>query len=289
MPDILETDPKKGFVALPASVFDLDLSPGAFRTLAELCRMANLEGQCWPSLAQLGKRLGRSRAAVSGYIAELRDASLIETETQKMANGYNYRLRYCVIFWKSWRKQLSQSSERSVKPVERPLRTKNQSHKNQSPVDEISGELVPSWKDLVGRAPYPSFERWPSETLLATTRDRVATGKTDISADIIPAFEAFLHEKGIKPQSLCIEARRTLRSGLIYEHQVTHFISIMNNLWKPHWAKPPSATQLQRILKELPARNGPEAECKLLASYLKRWKTYSSSLSSRPSAAKVAA
>jgi len=117
VPDILEADPRKGFIALPMSVFDLNLTPGTFRNLAELCRMANAEGQCWPSLAQLGDRLGRSRATISGYIAKLRAAELIETETQKMANGYNYRLRYSVVVWKAWRKQLSRNARVETQPA----------------------------------------------------------------------------------------------------------------------------------------------------------------------------
>ena len=57
MSETIDCDPNRGFVAFPVALFDLDLSPGAFRTLAELCRMANKSGQCWPSLAQLGQRL----------------------------------------------------------------------------------------------------------------------------------------------------------------------------------------------------------------------------------------
>ncbi|MDC0136765.1 winged helix-turn-helix domain-containing protein, partial [Sulfitobacter sp.] len=56
-----------------------------------------------PPFAQLGRRLGRSRASVSAYIAELREAGVLTTQEQKMANGYNYRLRYTVTFWKEWR------------------------------------------------------------------------------------------------------------------------------------------------------------------------------------------
>ena len=118
MSEILDCDPNKGFVAFPVAVFDLELTPGAFRTLAELCRMANAEGQCWPSLAQVGRKLGRSRAAISGYIAELRDVGVITTEEQKMANGYNYRLRYTVTFWKEWRAGLGKSRKRAERTVQ---------------------------------------------------------------------------------------------------------------------------------------------------------------------------
>ena len=75
----------KGFVALPVGVLDMDLSPGAFRTLVELCRMANMEGYCWPSLTQLSDRLGRSKSAISGYLKELRGVGLVATEEQRTA------------------------------------------------------------------------------------------------------------------------------------------------------------------------------------------------------------
>ena len=288
MPDKLETDPKKGFIALPMSVFELDLTPGAFRTLAELCRMANADGQCWPSLAQLGDRLGRSRAAVSGYISELRDEGLIETETQKMANGYNYRLRYRVVFWAAWRKQLSQKTERSVKPAERPLRTKNQNHSNQSPAEAVMDDLVLSWKRCVGRAPYPAFDTWPSEELLEKSRS-VEQRPAIISADIIRSFTAFLEEKGISEALLSADARTWLGKHINHPKQVNAFIQALNDLWKPHWAKPPSLPQLKRLARSLPPQNTPAAQAKLLASYVKRWETHSQSLSLARSSAKVAA
>ena len=88
-------DPARGFVALPLDVLEIEMSPGAFRTLVEFCRMANSDGVCWPSLDQLGRPPGplprRRSAATSPSCATL---GLIETETQRTANGFNYRLRY---------------------------------------------------------------------------------------------------------------------------------------------------------------------------------------------------
>lgn len=288
MPDKLETDPKKGFVAFPMSVFDLDLTPGAFRTLAELCRMANLEGKCWPSLKQLGERLGRSRAAVSGYIAELRDAGLIETETQKMANGYNYRLRYRVVFWAEWRKQLGQTSERSVKPTERPLKTQNQSHLNQSPAKAGMDDLVLAWKGCVGRAPYPAFDTWPSEELLEKTALTDLSAPI-ISADIISEYADFLRRRGIDPTNMCQESRALLQLRLPDQQSMEAFLGALESEWKPHWAKPPTLTQIKRLLRSMPPQNSPAAQAKLLASYLKRWDIYAQSLSLAPGSAKVAA
>ena len=75
-------DPSRGFVALPLDVLEIEMSPGAFRTLVELCRMADSDGVCWASLEQIGTRLSRSRAAISGYVAELHELALIETESE---------------------------------------------------------------------------------------------------------------------------------------------------------------------------------------------------------------
>lgn len=93
MSETLKIDPSKGFVAIPAQVLDLEVSPGAFRVLIFLCNLANETGWCWPSLEQIGENIGRSKAAISGYIQELRDAAVIESVSQKMASGYNYRLK----------------------------------------------------------------------------------------------------------------------------------------------------------------------------------------------------
>jgi len=275
VPKSLDTDPKQGFVALPASLFDIDLTPGAFRTLAELCRMANREGQCWPSLKQLGERLGRSKAAISGYIAELRETNLLETETQTMANGYNYRLRYTVTFWKSWRSQLGQSPERSVKPVERPLRTKNQSHKNNTSLvcnfEKLN--LVKSWSKSVAAMAYPDFEAFPSEALIKATHDRLSLAKTTtISMDIALAFQQFMKEKGISLDSDdALSALCYLKKIPLTPLQTTSLMGKLADLWQPHWSKAPTPFQLSKLISSLPPDNSPEAEEKLLRSYLRRW------------------
>lgn len=293
MPNLLETDPKQGFVALPASLFDIDLTPGAFRTLAELCRMANREGQCWPSLKQLGERLGRSKAAISGYIAELRATDLLETETQTMANGYNYRLRYTVTFWKSWRAQLGQPSERSVKPVERPLKIKNHSHiNNTSPVGGFEKlELVRGWTDSVGTMSYPEFKSFPSQALIEATHRRLSQVADDpISTDIEGAFRQFMEEK-----SICLEneAARTalqyLRKTALAASQAATLMKNLTNLWQPHWSKPPTPYQLAKLISLLPHDNSPASEEKLLRSYLRRWDIYIQRLPSGAARPRVAA
>lgn len=286
MSEILEIDPKQGFVAFPVALFDLDLTPGAFRTLAELCRMANAEGQCWPSLGQLGRRLGRSRAAISGYIAELRELGVVETEEQRMANGYNYRLRYTLPFWKAWRarKTEGQPGERRVQPSERPLKTKNQSLlKQPSPSDEI--DLVADWKAAIRKAPYPAFEVWPSQNLIARTKVAASQAAAPpISADIGGALQAFFAKKqvAIAPDTLR-ESAAYLGKSLTSAEAVQAFIAALERDWQDHWRKPPNTFQLARMLKALAPQQGQASQIKLLKTYLRRWEIYCENL---PSGAK---
>ncbi len=296
MSEILDCDPNKGFVAFPVALFDLDLSPGAFRTLAELCRMANAEGQCWPSLAQLGRRLGRSRAAVSGYIAELRSVDVLFTEEQKMANGYNYRLRYTVTFWKKWRAGLGstrQKSERTVQQVERPLKTKNHNHiKQPVPKSESASKLLSGWKVAVGKAPYPDFSSWPSEALLAETQTaadkQIRPASRVISTDIAAALEQFLHKKGLTgrcPPDMADGLAPLLGSRAALDA----LLEALDVEWQPHWRKSPNLYQLTRLCRSLPTISDAGTEQKLLKSYLRRWKLYRGRLPSAAFPSKVAA
>jgi len=300
MSEILDCDPNKGFVAFPVALFDLDLSPGAFRTLAELCRMANTSGQCWPSLAQLGRRLGRSRASVSSYITELRAAGVLATEEQKMANGYNYRLRYTVTFWKEWRAGLSHGAkneatvaakpaERRVQPTERPLETKNHIHKNQQLCSRLP-ELVSEWVQLVGSAPYPEFAKWPSAALIARTEQKSAQTIQEqhlISADIARALQEFAHSKGVPdvPQETVGELIPHITSS----EQLDRIIGALSNCWKPHWKNPPNSYQILRLMKGLKGPDDPIDSHKLLKSYLRRWKLHQRRLPSAAISSKVAA
>lgn len=300
MSEIIDCDPNKGFVAFPVAIFDLDLTPGAFRTLAELCRMANVTGQCWPSLAQLGRRLGRSRAAVSGYITELRAAGVLRTEEQKMANGYNYRLRYTVTFWKSWRAGLSEGpkktqkpaapkTERRVQPSERPLRTKNHIHIKQQSSGDLTN-LVSGWKVSVGNAQYPDFSTWPTEDALAKTRAAIegtATTPTLISTDIARALDEFCSRARLKAVSG--EVVSEIEPYITSRPTLAALLGELEAQWQAHWKQPPNSYQLIRILKTLPPIHDTTTELKLLKSYLRRWKLHQRSLPSLAIRSKVAA
>ncbi|WP_298863994.1 helix-turn-helix domain-containing protein [uncultured Sulfitobacter sp.] len=300
MSKILNCDPNKGFVAFPVALFDLDLTPAAFRTLAELCRMANTSGQCWPSLAQLGRRLGRSRASISTYIAELREAGVLTTEEQKMANGYNYRLRYTVTFWKKWRAGLGaeqktdptpqhKEPERSVQPAVRPLKTKNHIHKKQQLVSDHSN-LADEWCKAVGNAPYPTFSRCPTEKMIHETQiyvENTAPSNPVISADIKAALKAFAQRREISEDF--DEAAEALVPLVTSKITLEVLIKALDASWQAHWKKPPNSFQLLRILKALPPSTDEATQQKLLKSYLRRWKLHLESLPSTTLHSRVAA
>ncbi len=300
MSEILNCDPNKGFVAFPVALFDLELTPGAFRTLAELCRMANISGQCWPSLAQLGRKLGRSRASVSAYIAELREVGVLSTEEQKMANGYNYRLRYTVTFWKKWRSGLGQEQkissepaqqkpERRVQPAVRPLETKNHIHKKQHGSGSFNS-LVSEWKDAVGRTPYPAFTKNPKSRLLEETEAVVqdfVSSPPPISADIERCLANFAENHQVDGDTK--EVAREIAPLITSQAILDHAIAKLSDEWQPHWKNAPNTYQLSRLIKSLPPSPNKESEQKLLKSYLQRWKLHVRSLPSPAISSKVAA
>ncbi|MEP5154246.1 helix-turn-helix domain-containing protein [Planktotalea sp.] len=283
-------DPTKGYVALPCDVMDIEMSPGSFRLLVELCRMANRSGECWPSLGQLSERIGRSKAAISGYIAELRALDLVETVNQKMANGYNYRLKYSVTFWAEWRAKLSaprlvsnvSETERSVQPDERRVNSKNQNHKNNTsensePTDTESPQLVSvfsKWSDLSKAAPFPTFNAEVPENLLRETQTVLANVALKIlsEAEVAQSLSGLWKGLGVSISILEVEqqvkafkARQTTKLGMtVFENEV-------KSQWKDHWRKPPNETQFSAMLAAAQKKNRTEGMLRMLEQYLRRW------------------
>jgi biotin operon repressor len=300
MSETIVFDRRKGFVALPVQVLEMELTPGAFRLLAELCRMANLEGFCWPSLKQLGERLGRSKAAVSGYVTDLRDAGLISTETQTTANGYNYRLRYCVVFWRAWRASLSGQTggqansspaakidnpvECSVRQDERLRDSKNHIQLNHSLDDLDYSDLGKAWADCVRGAPYPALRKEPSPEVLAATRNAVRQLQTkcaDISKKIGDALEQTWKCLGVSSDATAmIDAVSIVAGKNLSLADVQALCEHIKRQWQPHWRKVPSRKQLEQMIKT--AGIVPQAtQIKLLEGYLKRWKLAQKTLRGR--------
>lgn len=119
-----------GYFRMPNSWLYLDISPGAKVLLAHFCSAANDTGASWYSYEQLKAVVGRGKSSISAYVSELREAGVIRTREQKMANGYNYRLLITVKGWKDLVQKWSQKritepkvaikkTERSVQQVER--------------------------------------------------------------------------------------------------------------------------------------------------------------------------
>lgn len=300
-------DPARGYVALPPAIFDLDLTPGAFRALAELCRMADASGRSWPSLAQLGARLGRARATVSAYVDELRAAGLVTTETQRTATGYNYRLRYTVTFWSGWRRALATRNrprppaearpdpERRVRPAERPYRTQNQIHENQTSraaVPDMKSEaetLVTRWQSAAGRASYPEFDRWPSDRLLDSTRSLLAAPgpAPEDPEQLRRALRSFFAEKKVFADDAELEQlARTAESLGCAAATVTARLAAC---WQPHWRRPPKPAQLREALAGSDGPGRQRAARAVLKTWLGRWEMYRQRLPNLAAAPKVPA
>ena len=135
-----------GYVRIPRAWLAVDISPQAKALLIALCAQANESGASWYGYDQLGAILRRSKAAISGYIAELRDAGLVTCQKQTYGNGYNYRLKITLVGWRdhlaAWAQgsrrkadNASHDPERRVQPAERkdPSGPINNPDQNKSP------------------------------------------------------------------------------------------------------------------------------------------------------------
>ena len=289
-------DRAKGFVALPVEVLEIDLSPGAFRLLVELCRMANADGFCWPSLDQLSTRMGRSKAAISGYIKALRDADLVSTETQKTANGYNYRLKYRVTFWQDWRASLAgsarQKPERSVQPIERLKKTQKQSHINQvpAPAGNDINQLLKKWARCFKGAPYPLTSQQPTLEMLDRTANVIESNLSVkiISADINDPLTALWASLGVDMLGSDIaEQTKEIAILQLTPDEFARFQSVLPHHWQPHWKRPPTIEQFKKLLLSAVGSTSHQ-QITLLKSYQKRWEMAQNSLRPRSNFGSVA-
>jgi hypothetical protein len=137
---------EQGFVRTPKAWLRLPMSPGAARLIQIFCGYADDEGKSWYLYEELGEIMGRSKAAISGYVSELRQLGLIETVQKKFRNGYNAGLSVFIIGWRdmvqTWasmaRKRASRSADADPTPASRATRTKS---RNASPAPKQ--EVVP--------------------------------------------------------------------------------------------------------------------------------------------------
>ncbi len=270
MPE-MALDPARGYVALPLDLFDYDLSPGAFRALVEFCRMADAEGSCWPSLAQLSERLGRSRAAISGYVAELREAGLLVTENQRTANGFNYRLRYCLPFWARWKQRFGRrKAERSVQPAERPKETQNQIQKNKESDQKIgkpgkAAAVLALWQNLAATAAYPAFTEAPSPHLLRQTESLCSDHVSEPPSPDIELARTFA-DLGVEIETAQLAELENLARGLPQQDVDQK----LRESWKPYWRRLPSPRQFARLIEGIKRMETDDHVIALLRTYLRR-------------------
>ena len=62
------TPPRKEFLMLPNSVFDMPLDVYAFKIYAYLVCCAGSRGECWSTMSKMSKKLGIAMSAVQDRI-----------------------------------------------------------------------------------------------------------------------------------------------------------------------------------------------------------------------------
>lgn len=293
----LKIDPQKGFVALPAQLLDLKISPGAYKVLSILCNYADKEGWCWPSLEQIGKKAQRSKAAISGYLKELREQGLVETVEQKMASGYNYRLKFLVTFWKEWveirqQKQIKlvSKTERSVQHVDRPSTKKNNTNEtHHSPSDEAevsrAKKISEGWKSLTKGVPFGTYREAPSPALLSATEEILDDFNADESRRVTTVtgdhIQDFWKSLGVSILGETLTEQISLCKDLAINEEVFQtFCAATREMWKPFWMKPPAPLQLEEMLRKAKSKHPLSTLLRLISLDYELWKRRSAKTNS---------
>ena len=77
------TPPKKEFLMLPNSVFDMPLDVYAFKIYAYLVCCAGSRGECWPTVHKMSTKLGIAMSTVQNRINLLEKRKLIAIKKHK--------------------------------------------------------------------------------------------------------------------------------------------------------------------------------------------------------------
>ena len=80
--------PKKEFLMLPNSVFDMPLAVYAFKIYAYLVCCAGNRGECWPTMIKMSKELGITMSTVQDRINLLEKRKLSNQKTLQMSIAY---------------------------------------------------------------------------------------------------------------------------------------------------------------------------------------------------------
>ena len=84
----LYTPPKKEFLMLPNSVFDMPLDVYAFKIYAYLVCCAGSRGECWPTMHKISTKLGIAVSTVQDRIGLLEKQKLIAIKKHKGSSKY---------------------------------------------------------------------------------------------------------------------------------------------------------------------------------------------------------
>ena len=80
--------PKKEFLMLPNSVFDMPLDVYAFKIYAYLVCCAGSRGECWPTMHKMSTKLGIAMSTVQDRINLLEKRKLIAIKKYKGTGKY---------------------------------------------------------------------------------------------------------------------------------------------------------------------------------------------------------
>ena len=82
------TPPKKEFLMLPNSIFDMPLDVYAFKIYAYLVCCAGSHGECWPTMHKMSTKLGIAMSTVQDRISLLEKRKLIAIKKYKGTGKY---------------------------------------------------------------------------------------------------------------------------------------------------------------------------------------------------------
>ena len=91
------TPPKKEFLMLPNSVFDMPLDVYAFKIYAYLVCCAGSRGECWPTMNKMSKKLGIAMSTVQDRISLLEKRKLIEIKKHRVPASTRTMSTFCCL------------------------------------------------------------------------------------------------------------------------------------------------------------------------------------------------
>lgn len=268
-----------GYVRFPRRWLGLPVSPAAKLLLVQFCSAADAEGLSWYRFEALAALLGRSKASIAGYVAELREAGVIETERQRTANGFHHRLRVRVIDWaqivaafpgpRAPRRDATARAprpERCVQPAERrnpsgfPMRTMDSMPPAQRTAGEGGAEIPKldaateaAWRACVGSAGSTGFDRDPPEPLLNAVlahadaaADAAGLLEPDAAqAEARSALAAYAARCGLTADAAALDAAaKALAARVRSAPGLVQAVAALAAERAPHWRRLSSGSQI---------------------------------------------